>query len=186
MSFDCAMNLTKEEKEWLKGKQQVEDWSNSIYGICDDIKTMGEASEGDIRDKTLVAETLQKIPEKIREKVLDEVVFVLMNSLYGEVINGLFSKDITKKELIETPSGTFIVDVRQPLIFLNFGMMKRLSKKRKMNIIAHEIAHFILHHHLDDNAEIKNGIVLHEKEADDLIIKWGFEREYKTYKIKRD
>jgi Zn-dependent peptidase ImmA (M78 family) len=105
-----------------------------------------------------------------------------MNGLYGTVINAYFSKIISKKELVEISKKNIkLVQFWQPLIFINFSEMKKLSKKRKMNIVAHEIAHFILNHHLKNCSKMKDGMRL-EKEADDLIVKWGFKREYKSYK----
>ena len=50
--------------------------------------------------------------------------------------------------------------------------MKDLSDNLKMNIIAHEIAHFVLGHHLNPKGKKS------EEEADDLIAKWGFDRCY--------
>jgi len=175
---------TEEEKKWKQSEKQFIDWENSIDGICYDMKTMAETNEYDVKDMALIAETLQRIPAKVRNKILGEAVFVFMNGLYGTVINGFFRKTISKKELVELPTRDAVeVTIRQPLIFLNFGLMKKLSKKRKMNTTAHEIAHFVLKHHLKPSLKI-NEWMTHEKEADDLIVKWGFEREYKSYKVK--
>ena len=56
--------------------------------------------------------------------------------------------------------------------------MDKELESRKMDVIAHEIAHFVLgHHKLENCSNPKN-----EKEADDLIEKWGFKRVYKEYK----
>ncbi len=56
-------------------------------------------------------------------------------------------------------------------IILNF---RRCRKNRNT---AHEIAHFILGHHLEKNTN--RGII--EKEAEDLAEKCGFKRGYKDY-----
>lgn len=178
------IKTTEENKEWKKAEQQYKDWENSLEGIHYSMKTMAATNMDDEKDKTLIAETLQKLPARVRNKVLDKAVFVLMNGLYGTVINGYFSRIISKKELVELPAIDAVeVPVRQSLIFLNFSEMKKLSKKRKMNITAHEIAHFVLNHHLKTSVSRKEGIKM-EKEADDLIVKWGFSREYKSYKVK--
>ena len=172
---------TEEHIDWKKDEQQYKDWENSLEGIHYNIITMASTNMNDDKDKILIAETLQKLPAKVRNKVLDGAVFVLMNGLYGTVINGCFSKIISKKELVEiSKTNKTLVQFRQPLIFINFSEMKKLSKKRKMNIISHEIAHFILNHHLKICSRRKDGMKL-EKEADDLIVKWGFKREYKSY-----
>lgn len=175
---------TEECKEWKKLEKREKDWENSLEGIHYQIKTMADTNVNDEKDKVLIAETLQKIPARTRNKVLDEAVFVLMNGLYGTVINGYFSRIVPKEEFVAVPtSDKLIVPVRQALIFLNFSEMKKLSNKRKMNIIAHEIAHFVLKHHLKRSGRDREGMKK-EKEADDLIVKWGFEREYKSYKVK--
>lgn len=61
-----------------------------------------------------------------------------------------------------------------PVIILNFSEMEkdRLSESRMMDTIAHEIAHFVLGHLIAGGAE-------QEREADNLIEKWGFRRAYK-------
>lgn len=51
-----------------------------------------------------------------------------------------------------------------------------LKPPSNQNIIAHEIAHALLNHTL--GAEINQ-----EKEADDLIEKWGFKRVYREQEI---
>ena len=168
------------DEQMLTGRKQAEkqysDWENSLEGIHYNIKTMAATTVDDDKDKILIAETLQRIPARARTKIFDEAVFVLMNGLYGIVINGYFNRIISKKDLVELPArDAVVVTVRQGLIFLNFGEMKKLSKKRKMNIIAHEIAHFVLKHHLKTSVRSKEGMKM-EKEADDLIVKWGFDR----------
>jgi len=50
--------------------------------------------------------------------------------------------------------------------------MGRVSDSRKMDKIAHEIAHHVLRH------ESSYGNQDQEKEADDLIQTWGFRRAY--------
>lgn len=172
------------QKEWKGAEKQYRDWENSLEGIHYNIKTMVATTVDDEKDKILIAETLQRIPARVRTKIFDGAAFVLMNGLYGIVINGYFNRIISKKDLVELPAiGAVVVTVRQGLIFLNFGEMKKLSKKRKMNIIAHEIAHFVLKHHLKTSVTAKEGINM-EKEADDLIVKWGFDRTHKSYKVK--
>ena len=181
------MGITTEENtEWKKkAEQQYKNWENSIDGICYNMVIMPEASVNDEGDMVLIAETFQKIPARARDIVLEEAVFVLMNGLYGSVSNGFFRKNVSKKEHVELMTKeTTIVTVRQPLIFLNFGLMKKFSKKRKMGIIAHEIAHVLLKHHFETSKSPKEGMK-REQEADDLIVKWGFDRSYKSYKVRK-
>jgi hypothetical protein len=167
-------------EQMLTGRKQAEkqysDWENSLEEILYNLRTMAATTIADENDKVLIAETLQRIPARVRTKFLGEAVFVLMNGLYGIVINGYFNRTISRKDLVELPArDAVVVTVRQGLIFLNFGEMKKLSKKRKMDIIAHEIAHFVLKHHLKTSVRSKEGMKM-EKEADDLIVKWGFDR----------
>ena len=47
-----------------------------------------------------------------------------------------------------------------------------MDEEDKKSIVAHEVAHFILGHHKTGGGPEK------EREADDLIEKWGFKRAY--------
>ncbi|MDR4497732.1 MAG: ImmA/IrrE family metallo-endopeptidase [Candidatus Scalindua sp.] len=58
-------------------------------------------------------------------------------------------------------------------IILNF---KKYPKERKMDVVAHEIAHFILGHHR--KKKINMGVM--EREADDLVESWRDKRAIKT------
>ncbi|MFH1181485.1 MAG: hypothetical protein V1702_00850 [Candidatus Woesearchaeota archaeon] len=132
-------------------KKQPDVFENSVEGVCYNLTTWGNATTADTRDQILIAKTLLKLPKKVRQKVLDEVAFVLLN-VYA---------------LTET---LHFVKPTQPVIMINFGLMRKRSEEYKMCVVAHEVAHFIL-----KNADHTDK----EREADDLIEKWGFKRAYK-------
>jgi len=128
-----------------------------------DLQIIGDAAIEDDRNRILIAKTLFALPEGIRDKVLSEVLFVLLES-YG--IAGCLS--------IPVPKGC--IEIEQPFILLNFVLMERESESCKMDFIAHEVAHFVLGHH-------KSMVYdpLDERKADDLVEKWGFNRVYNDY-----
>ena len=51
-----------------------------------------------------------------------------------------------------------------------------LDEEEMRITVAHDIAHFILGHHKNGGGGPEK-----EKEADDLIEKWGFKRAYQSY-----
>jgi hypothetical protein len=137
-------------------ERKYEKWLNSFERILYDLCVFGDVSKEDEECKLLIAKTLQKLPKEIREKVLDEVIFIIANSCYGTIWDMNLENEKMKKK-------TFIL--------LNFTAMRKKSEISKMSIIAHEIAHFILGH--------ENPLTKHsEKEADELIKKWGFKKAY--------
>ncbi len=95
---------------------------------------IGDATAEDDRNKILIAKILIALPEEIRNKVLSEVLFILLE-VYG--IAGCLS--------IPVPKGC--KNIEQPFILLNFSLIEKQSEDCKMDFIAHEIAHFILGHH---------------------------------------
>ena len=157
----------------MKNKNiEFKGWDNPIESILYELQTLGDASVVDEEDKVLIAETLLRMPRRIRTKVLREVVFVMMDDMAGTVIDASFIKSIEKKEFRKIGE-KYHANITQPMILLNFYSMKK-SKQGKMATIAHEIAHFILGHHKSDSKDPKN-----ERHADDLIEKWGFKRTYR-------
>ena len=115
----------------------------------------------DEKNSILIAETVCRLPIEVQERIIDEVVFVGIDGVYGQFkIFGLNSG--YKDGLI-------------PMILVNFSSMRRKSKKFKLTVIAHEIAHFFLQH--EDSIGGKEI----EIEADDLCEKWGFGRSYDNY-----
>ncbi len=93
---------------------------------------------------------------------------------HGSTTKATFPIVLSKGE-IKQKGETYQTIVEHPLIVLNFK--KRMSKSRKMDTIAHEIAHFVLGHHkvrkLTNQRKISNEI-----KADDKAEKWEFKRCY--------
>lgn len=145
---------------------------NIIEEISYDLNIISEEST-DEKDKILILKTLLKLPTEIRDKTLDEVMFIAMS----EEIYGWFGHVYLLKPLKECKKWGFEVKIQQPIISLNFAVMKNESTHFKMSIVAHEIAYYILGHHPMNG---KNPEEI-EKEADDLIVEWGFERTWKSY-----
>ena len=114
----------------------------------------------------LIARVISNLPEDIQEKVLDELGFICLDGVHGQYDMLTLPKGIKKGD----------VNCSKPIVYLNFDSMKRKSEIRKMSIVAHEIAHFILKHHKTNGGEKD------ERAADDLCESWGFKRGYKNYK----
>lgn len=89
--------------------------------------------------------------KRIREKVLDEVLFFMMYGTDGYYL----PLKVSKPEDLH-------------IILLNFA--EEASEQEAMTIIAHEIAHYILKHDIGKPSQ--------KKEAGDLCAEWGFARAY--------
>jgi len=164
--------------ELARLRREEEKWENSIEGIVYNLQIPDGLSgeEFDAKKcKLYIAKTLLKLPKKIREKVLDEVMFIIVGGWQGHGTRLLFNEAVNEKDTKRIGDRIYI-QVKKPVIFLDFSKMKRESKSRKMDTIAHEIAHFILGHGGVTNDEEA------ERKADDLSEKWGFKRVYKSYK----
>jgi hypothetical protein len=166
----------------MKYREELEKEYNSIEGILYRLDTFGDATTSDVKDKIVIAETLQELPKEVREKVLDEVLFIIMRAL-GTTRKLVLPCRISEKDIEEKRIGkTGIIGgcLEIPIIVLNFSVMRKPStfegnsKEYRKSIIAHEIAHFILGHHVEDDPK-------KERKADDLIEEWGFKRAYKSY-----
>jgi len=159
------------------------EWGSSIEGILYNLSVFGAETTVDEADKILIAKTLQKIPEEVREKVLNDATFILAHGVRGTVfevhLTPLFITklrkeiDLSNKDRLVKLSDIENLDVKMAFILLNFSAMENEPEDVKMSTIAHEIAHFILGHHKPYTKKQKA-----EKEADDLIVKWGFKRVY--------
>jgi len=139
--------ITKEEQEEI--------WYN--------LRVFGDVTIDDEKYKKILLETLLKLPEDVREKILDEVVFIF-TSAYGT----------TCKLVLPCSSKNPVVEHK--CIVLNPALQER-EKKTDAGIqdgIAHEIAHIVLNRFGSSDPDF-------EKEADDLIETWGFKRAYKDY-----
>lgn len=132
----------------------------SLKGILEDLTYFPGAVSDD--DRLLVAQVIQRLPKRIREKVLDSrngASFVLSNpGVLGNTMELYFPTE----------------DYLGARWFIFLCLSHRLSRKRKMTVIAHEIAHFVLKRSTGSGREA-------EKAADNLCQKWGFGRTYKNY-----
>ncbi len=162
----------------LKMKKLNEKAENSKEVIYDNLYILNETPIEDTEYIELIIKTIQRLPIRIRKRVLNNVRFILINATTYGACRGLnFNEVVTDVKKI---GKGYLVRKRIHLILLNFYAMEqnKKSKKYMMKVIAHEIAHYILgHSHMS-----KRGRPNNERDADDLIEKWGFKRFYKTYK----
>ncbi len=175
-----------EMKQVIKDKDRQRDveekirrdmeYENSLEGILQHLRIWGEAATENKENNGIIAETLLKLPYKIRMETLSEVVFVIVTA-HGLTTKATFPIVLSKGD-IKQKGETYHTIIEHPLIVLNFK--KRMNKSRKMDTIAHEIAHFILGHHktLKRTKQRKN---INERKADDQAEKWGFRRCYEDY-----
>lgn len=164
-------NLLKRFEDTIRKEIEYE---NSIDGIAENINIEGSYVE---EDRRIIAETLLKLPHKDRINTLEEVVFVYMEDLYG-LATGFVHTIRVKKDVFEQLREDYITQVEKPLIILNFN--RKIARSKKIEIIAHEIAHFILGHY----RFINHSRLDKEEEADDLIEKWGFKRRNRHKNVK--
>jgi len=155
---------------------------DSFESIYQELEVFSGSTTDDDRTHGLIVKTLLRLPYDVREKTIDEVLFIF-GSNKGEVLTISFPVVITKDKF-QSIGKNYITRITQPVIMLNFE--KDDTDAVKMNAIAHEIAHFYLGH-LDrrDNMDAYVPERTEERQADDLAEKWGFERSYKTYKRNR-
>ena len=176
----------REIKKVIKDKDRQRDvgekirsdmeYEDSLEGILQHLRIWGEAATEDKKNKGIIAETLLKLPYKARMETLSEVVFVIVTA-HGLTTKATFPIVLSKGD-IKQKGETYHTTIEHPLIVLNFKT--RMSKSRKMDTIAHEIAHFILGHHKILN-QTKQRKSINERKADDQAEKWGFKRCYKDY-----
>jgi hypothetical protein len=122
------------------------------------MRILGNCTNEDEINNFLIVDVLQRLPKRIREKVLENVIFV------HTVADGTVHRFRGGKH-------------DRAYIIFNFRGVK--SKKRKLCTIAHEIGHFVL---LPKNPAKSVPAEENERRADDFSEKWGFGRAYKTYK----
>ena len=180
------MKEEKEEREYLEKvkimNSENEEWENSIEGVMYNLHTIGDAFVSDEEDKLLIAKTLLKIPKEIREKVLDEVTFI-HHQIYGIVCNFHLTGVLDSEDIKQQIGDRTFFSKNAPLILLNFGLMRneKVPESVIMDIVAHEIAHFVLGHHTIEKSHDPHN----EREADDLVEKWGFVRVYSEEQLKK-
>jgi len=150
----------------------------------DNLSIFGAEAVEDKRYEVLIAKTIQRLPKDVGEKVLKEANFIVAGGVNGtgftmNISNAVIEVLASTGELRLDEEGPSVklstirkAYLKVPLILLNFANMRERSEEEIMSTIAHEIAHFILGHFDDVHKSSKDK----EKEADDLIEKWGFRR----------
>ena len=170
------MNTGQEAFDMKKHLKHYLDWENSLEGIYYSLSVWGGASSGTEKGTHLIVEALSKLPRRVRERVLENVTFVVFAS--EQLGTGAVYQFQRSSKEAKKIGDDYFVTVKLPLIFLNFVGMNKKSKRYQMSTIAHEIAHYVLGH-------FNKGGTSHsgkdEKGTDDLIEKWGFARSYKSY-----
>ena len=157
-----------------------EDWE-AIKKIWDRIYIWDDGARGvqtpPGQDRMIIAETLLRIPESVREKVMKETHFITIGGACGCILPMTFSEVKSEEQLNRWGEGQVRVEIEVLLILINFAEMEKeeMDEEGMRTTVAHEIAHFILEHHKNGGGPEK------EKEADDLIEKWGFKRAYQSY-----
>jgi len=149
--------------------------------VHDMLNVWDDGFEGSLRERArkILVDTLQKIPKPVVNKVLEDVIFVIMSGAYGTSSFQRASERRKKDPPLNLTRDRELVEIDVHVILLNFALMERdeFDEEKMRSTVAHEIAHFNLKHHK---------ISVHpqadkEKEADDLIEKWGFKRVYQCF-----
>lgn len=146
--------------------------------LHDMLNVWDDGFESSLREhaRKILVDTLQKIPKPVVNKVLEDLIFVIMSGAYGACSFQHTSERRKKGSPLNITRDRELVVMDVHVILLNFALMERdgFDEEKMRSTVAHEIAHFNLKHHI---------ISVHlradkEKEADDLIEKWGFKRVY--------
>lgn len=145
-----------------KNQTDGKKWEKSIEEILFSLNLTGDVYADHEEYRILIAETFLKIPKDVRDKALSKVAFIVDENFGLTTI--LSTINTNGKEIVE-----------QPIILLNQLAMEEESRTFKMDVIAHEIAHFTLGHHKTMAGNLDEHL-RQEKEADDLIVQWGFNR----------
>ena len=160
-----------------KAQKDFEKWENSFEGVFYNLAYFDSETKKDDENNVVIVETLLRLPKKVREKVLDKVIFIHIMAM-GTVHEFHFTTNVQNKDIEKismfNKEKRYFAKIVQSFIILNF---KHVKNSKKMDLVAHEIAHFILDHHRLDNRSNPNN----EENADDLAEKWGFKRSYKSY-----
>ncbi len=169
----------KERQRDVEGKIRRDmEYENSLEGTLQHLRIWGESATEDKENKGIIAETLLRLPYKVRMETLSEVVFVIVTA-HGLTTKATFPIVLSKGDA-KQKGEAYHTTIEHPLIVLNFK--KRMSKSRKMDTIAHEVAHFILGHYKVSNLTNQRKLT-NERKADDQAEKWGFKRRYEVYNL---
>ena len=155
----------------------MSDEKYEIAHVLSRLNVWDDGFEGILRERArmTLGETLQKIPKRVRDNVLEDVIFIIMSEDYGAYsIQRVIER--RKKDPLNLTRDRELVEIDVHVILLNFTLMEKdgFDEKKIRSTVAHEIAHFHLKHH--QTSVIPRAVK--EKEADDLIEKWGFARVY--------
>ena len=84
------------------------------------------------QSRRIIAETLLRLPESIREKVLEEAIFFTIGGAYGCVLQEILSELKSEDQLIKTSEGLVRVEIEVQLILINFRKWRKMNwMKRK-------------------------------------------------------
>ena len=153
------------------GKLKDED----LYEMIDyELAVFGDIAAEDRKYKRLIVEVLAQIPEEAREKALEEGIFIIAGNITGASLPFYPFPCIDENELRKLVKEVESLEhfLKKRLIILNFALMEKAgyTEDEMKAVIAHEIAHLVLDHPPTGKWEKI------QREADDLVEKWGFQR----------
>ena len=155
--------MTEEE---IQAKiEQERKWDSSPEGISYRLCVFGVSSVEDRYYEGLIVRVLHKLPEEVRDFILDGPVSFILAMARGTVHRMTFF----------LPSGKDRIE--RDFIVLRFDRSDS-DDSTMMTTIAHEIAHVYLGH--TDESKCHGGAKV-EQATDDLIESWGFPRAYESY-----
>ena len=155
----------------MSDEKYTDEYVLSMLNVWDD----GFEGSLSARAQMIIVNTIQELPRHVTDEVLVGAIFVTLCGSYGASLTQYI--ELRKEaQLLELPKDRKYVKIEVDSILLNFALMEKdeLEEEKMRSIIAHEIAHFYLEHH--QTSVIPRAVK--EKEADDLIEKWGFARAY--------
>ncbi len=138
---------------------------NKADFLLSNLKVWSDEIDGFLlmRDKMIIVNVLSELPKCVMYKVVENVLFIILCKSHGASV---FQELELRKQYQKYENAE--VD----LILLNFALMDKdeYDKEKMRFIVAHEIAHIHLEHHIESVIPLERK----EKEADDLAEEWGF------------
>ena len=136
--------------KWIK---ELELWAAINLKLVNDVDLRVEIKGETLppRYRQLLSYTIAKLPEEVREKVLEGECFILIR-------NDKPRPRSVQSTLKEGKRG----------VYLDFGSADLIGDDKVMEMIAHRIAHCYLGYDTDESDS------RHEREVDDLVDAWGF------------
>src|SRR5579863_6213597 len=140
-----------------------------LEGIADAIQIYGDEAMPLRTEKSpreIIVATLANLPDDVRHVLLSErSLLFFTGTVWGCAFQLFFPRSDTDQQI----DG----------IFLASELWKsRISRKKAMSVVAHELGHVFLGHTRPDGADAAK----QEREADDFAERWGFSRSYPEYK----